>query len=285
MDQIPQPLKKNALPPEDLTLDSPGTSCWFLTPEDCPLLAAHGLARVGIDNSAAGYQRVRLRPAGSFILETSEGEGRVLLEGKWQKTTEGEVVMAPPRVLNAFQTAPGQHWKIAYVRYDEPPGVKPLIDAGSPLRQAGHIRLGIALAGLRDEWDNERELSMVRHWLAIIDAIARRLARPWRMDQRLWQLWQDVDAEIGADWPLQRLATHAGLSTEHLRRTCLKSLGRSPIEHLTYLRVQRAQDILESGDDKIEVIARRVGYTSGHAFSRAFQRCVGLLPSEFRQPH
>ena len=31
--------------------------------------------------------------------------------------------------------------------------------------------------------------------------------------------------------------------------------------------------------------ARRVGYTSGHAFSRAFQRCVGLLPSEFRQPH
>ncbi|RYD36666.1 MAG: AraC family transcriptional regulator [Verrucomicrobiaceae bacterium] len=280
-----QPSKKSGGPQQDRTFDSPGTQCWYLTAEDCPLMVSHGLARVGIDDTAAGYRRVRLRPAGSFILETSEGEGRVFLEGKWQKTTQGEVVLAPPRVLNAFRTAEGQHWKIAYVRYNEPAGVKPLVDSGSPLRQAGHIRLGLALAGLRDEWDNEREPTMLRHWLAIIDAIARRLARPWRMDQRLWQLWNDVEAAIDADWPLHRLASHAGLSAEHLRRTCLAALGRSPIEHLTYLRVQRAQDLLESGDDKIEVIARKVGYTSGHAFSRAFQRCVGLLPSEFRQPH
>ncbi|MDB6072177.1 MAG: chbR, partial [Verrucomicrobiales bacterium] len=142
----------HGIPQQDVTLDGPGTRCWFLTPDVCPLLAAHGLARVGIDDSDAGYQRVRLRPAGSFILESSEGQGRILLEGRWQNTVEGGVVMAPPRALNAFHTPEGHRWKIAYARYDEPPGVHPLIDAGSPLRLSGHTQLTRALSGLRDEW-------------------------------------------------------------------------------------------------------------------------------------
>ncbi len=91
------------------------------------------------------------------MLETLAGEGRILLEGRWQKTTVGDVALAPPRVLNAFFTPAGRRWKVAYARYDEPPTARPLIDSGSPLRISGHLRLGRAIEGLRDEWDHERE--------------------------------------------------------------------------------------------------------------------------------
>src|SRR6187401_3641961 len=111
-------MESERLPDRDVTFDSAGTKCWNVTPADCPFLQAYRIARVGIDDSRAGYKRVRIRPSGSFIMETSVGEGRILLEGKWQKLGTGDVAMAPPRVLNAFYTPRGRHWVTAFVRYD-----------------------------------------------------------------------------------------------------------------------------------------------------------------------
>ncbi len=275
-------MEKRPIPTSDLNSDSPGTVCWNLTPEVCPLLTVHHMARVGVDDSAGGFERVRTRPGGSFIMETESGEGRILLEGKWQKLTRGDVALAPPRVLNAFYTPPGRRWKLAFVRYEEPPGVHPLVDSGSPLRLAGQFSLALAVEGLRQEWEHARDTAIVRHWLALIDVLARRLALPWRGDDRLAGLWDSVKSDLARDWTLPLLAKSCGLSTEHLRRLCLKSLGRSPMEHLTYIRVQRAQELLETTRDKLNSIAHEVGYATGHAFSRAFFRCVGKHPSECR---
>lgn len=270
------------VPNADTSLDGPETDAWRLGTEECPLLGAHGIAHVGLADTGHGYERVRLKPTGSFVLETLGGEGRILLEGRWQKTKVGDVALAPPRVLNAFFTPAGRRWKVAYARYDEAPMAHPLINSGSPLRIAGHLRLGRAIEGLRDEWQHERESATLRHWVALIDTISRRLASPWKTDDRLAQLWHLVQRDLAAPWTLEALALRSGFSAEHLRRICLKTLGRSPIEHLSYMRIHRAQEMLERGSEKIETIARAVGYASGHAFSRAFQRCVGSPPSDFR---
>jgi AraC-like DNA-binding protein len=39
---------------------------------------------------------------------------------------------------------------------------------------------------------------------------------------------------------------------------------------------------LRDGDDALEAIARSVGYTSVHAFSRAFSRARGEPPGRYR---
>ena len=62
-----------------------------------------------------------------------------------------------------------------------------------------------------------------------------------------------------------------------------RELGRTPMEHVTYMRMQRAQDLLEDCDDKLEVIAPQVGYHSAVVFSRSFVRCVGMTPSQYRE--
>ena len=72
------------------------------------------------------------------------------------------------------------------------------------------------------------------------------------------------------------------MSAEHLRRLCVRELGRTPMEHVTYIRMQRAKELLEAGDAKLEAIAPEVGYHSATVFSRAFARCIGMNPSEYR---
>lgn len=268
---------------KETTIDGARTRRWSLDAKQCPELKAVQISWLGIEQVYAPYRRVRLAPSGSYFLATIEGEGRVWLEGRWQWVRAGSLCLAPPRVLNAFHAAPGRRWKIAWVRYEEARGTKPVVGAGSPLRLAqGGAELARALGGLREEWEGERGAELLHHWIGLVHGIARRRARPWRSVSRVGELWSKVAQTLATPWKLASLAAAGGVSAEHLRRLCRQELGRTPMEHVTYMRVQRAQELLVSTEDKLEVIAPLVGYRSAEVFSRAFVRCTGLTPSAYR---
>lgn len=268
----------------ETTIDGPRTRRWFIEAEDCAELVACRIARLGFDEARAPYRRVRLRPGGSFFLDCIGGQGRIQLDGRWQRLSAGAVCMAPPRVLNAFHAVGAEPWSFAWVRYDEPPWVNPMVGAGSPVRSAsGAGEIARIVIGLRAEWEGGRDPQLIHHWVSLLHATARRLAKPWRNNDRLAALWTEVAADLAADWTLASLARRVHVSPEHLRRLCLRELGRSPMQHLTALRIQRAQTLLEKTTDKLEAIAPEVGYDSALVFSRAFKRWVGLSPSEYRQ--
>jgi AraC-like DNA-binding protein len=62
-------------------------------------------------------------------------------------------------------------------------------------------------------------------------------------------------------------------------------LGRSPIRYLTEWRMHLAEDLLAAAELTVYDIARRVGYGSEEAFSRAFKRERGQSPSHWRAAH
>lgn len=68
---------------------------------------------------------------------------------------------------------------------------------------------------------------------------------------------------------------------EQFRRVCLRELGRSPMQHLTSLRIERAQQLLDTTHDKIEAVAEQVGFENAPVFSRAFKRWVGQIPKRY----
>ena len=244
----------------------------------------HRIVWLGLDTVYAPYSRVRLAPSGSFFLACLEGEGRIWLEGRWERVTAGSICLAPPRVLNAFHAVPRRRWTFAWVRYEEPPGIRPLVGAGSPLRlRQGADEFARAISGLRAEWESAQDAALVHHWVSLIHGAALRLARPWRGSSRIAALWEKVERNLATDWKLSTLASECSLSAEHLRRVCRRELGRTPMEHVMYMRIQRAQDLLETTDDKLDVIAPQVGYRSASVFSRAFVRCVGLTPTHDRE--
>lgn len=270
---------------QETTIDGPRTRIWLINASEFAELRLQRIARLGIHVAHAPYQRVRLRPSGSFILACLEGEGRVLLEGRWQRVVAGQVCLAPPRVLNALHAVPGKRWVYAWVRYEEPPFVKPVVGAESPLRlRSGTEQLGQAISGLRTEWErgDQRSAALCHHYVCLIQGLVRRFTSPWQTSSRLALFWEKVAGTLAQDWTLQSLAGHCHMSPEHLRRLCQRELGRSPMDHLAYMRIQRAKELLEGTDDKVDQIAHEVGFRSGTVFSRSFIRYVGMSPAQYR---
>ncbi len=83
-------------------------------------------------------------------------------------------------------------------------------------------------------------------------------------------------------WNLVTLADEANVSVSLLDERFREVLGLAPIRYLTGWRMHLAQDLLRSTDHGVATIARRVGYESEEAFSRAFKREHGVAPSAWR---
>jgi AraC-like DNA-binding protein len=83
-------------------------------------------------------------------------------------------------------------------------------------------------------------------------------------------------------WNLLALAREARVSVSLLAERFREVLGLAPIRYLTDWRMHVAKDLLRSSDLGVAGVARRVGYDSEEAFSRAFKRETGLAPSAWR---
>ena len=166
----------------------------------------------------------------------------------------------------------------------EPEHVRPIVSAASPVRvKCDADGLWRIIAGLRAEWEGGRDSRLVHHWIEIAHGEAKRLAQPWHIEDRLWAVWSEVTRDLAADWTLGRLARLYRTSAEQFRRVCLRDLGRSPMQHLTSLRIEEACRLLAATGDKVETIARQVGFDEASVFSRVFKRWVGRSPKAYRE--
>jgi AraC-like DNA-binding protein len=274
-----------SLPPLTEThIDGPRSRLRVVTAADCPALRAHHLAHAGIVTAQVPFARVRTEPDGSFLLACFAGEGRILLDGRWQRCTAGMICLAPPRALDAFHAVSGKPWHFAYLRYHEMSGQRPLVTAASPVRVRGDAEaFRLATEGLLREVQGANDARLVHHWVELLHGLAVRVAQPWQVNPRLWAVWEQAGQNLAANWDVTKLAKLAHYSGEHLRRLCLRELGRTPMQQLTYMRLQHAAELLGSTTDKLETIAAGVGYSGAFAFSKVFKKWFGVSPSEFRE--
>jgi AraC-like DNA-binding protein len=96
-----------------------------------------------------------------------------------------------------------------------------------------------------------------------------------------------IHGSAGSKWSVDSLAREAHVSPSLLDERFRDVLGLAPIRYLTEWRMHMAEDLLRSSDLSLGVVARRVGYESEEAFSRAFKRQHAQAPSVWRvqRPH
>lgn len=85
---------------------------------------------------------------------------------------------------------------------------------------------------------------------------------------------QDAPAR---DWRVDDLATIAGMSRTRFMTLFPRVVGATPMAYLAGWRMVLARRELERGG-QVKLVARRIGYGSAAAFSRAYQRAFGEPP-------
>ncbi len=257
---------------------------WLRDQPVCELLAQYDILHAGVMHAQFPFEVSRADQSGTFMLGCFAGEGRVLADGRWITIKAGQACLLPPFVANSLKCVKGKKWEFCWVRYIESRESVPIVSEVSPVSgsyQAEPLR--IAIRGLIAESSGQAVASSQHHWVQLIHHYVLRFAQPHHLDERLWKLWKAVEQDLAYGWSLTDLAERAFLSKEHLRRLCKKQLGRSSVQHLTFLRMQRASELLATTEDKIDTIAYQIGYASGAHFSNAFIKWVGVRPSEYRE--
>jgi len=82
---------------------------------------------------------------------------------------------------------------------------------------------------------------------------------------------------------LEEVAKVACLSPNHLLRTYPQIYGRTPHQHISVFRIQKAKQLLADLDHNMTDITFELGFQNPVSFSRMFKQHVGLSPREYRK--
>ncbi|WP_223110767.1 helix-turn-helix domain-containing protein [Paenibacillus sinensis] len=79
----------------------------------------------------------------------------------------------------------------------------------------------------------------------------------------------------------EKLAEAAGLSPRHFTELFKQSYGKSPLEYITRVRLEKAKKLMLSSGRRLKDIAHEVGYEDEFYFSRVFKKEYGFSPSHY----
>lgn len=259
------------------------TRTWLKDSPICTLLQKYQIEHLGVMFARSPYKIVRPHQSGAFFLVTIRGKGRALVNGEWHVCTPGEALILPAYNTNALVCYEDEEWDFCWVRYRHEDGQTPLIHATSALVadfpfQSFHS----AIEGLMLESQSPNREAITQQWVQLVHIYISEFLKSHQLDDRLWKLWFHIEKQLDLEWNLDSMSKVANLSAEHLRRLCKSQYGRSPVQQLRWLRMQRAAELLLSTDYKIEAIAYDLGYKNPIVFSSAFKKHYGVQPSLYR---
>ncbi|MCU7728607.1 helix-turn-helix domain-containing protein [Actinoplanes sp. KI2] len=204
----------------------------------------------------------------------------------------GAFVLAAAGVLDGLRAT--THWAhtgelaARYPRVHVDPDVL-YVDNGKVLASAGKAAaIDLCLHLIRRD-----------HGSTVANAVARRLVVPphraggqaqfvttpvpARDDHPLGGLLPWVMERLDHPLTVEDLARQANMSSRNLARLFRSATGTTPLQWLSTQRVRRAQELLESSDQSIDVIAEAAGLGTATTLRRHFHRTVGVAPDTYRR--
>lgn len=204
----------------------------------------------------------------------------------------GAFVLAAAGILDGRRAT--THWMHAallasrHPRVDVDPGVL-YIDDGDVLTAAGKA------AGM----DLCLHIVRLDHGTAVANALARVLVVPPHRpggqaqfipapvtagrDHELSDLLPWAIARLDRPLTVEDLARRANMSSRNLARHFHAVTGTTPLHWLHTQRIHRAQELLETTDDSVELIAARTGMGTATTLRRHFNRAIGVPPDAYRR--
>jgi transcriptional regulator GlxA family with amidase domain len=204
----------------------------------------------------------------------------------------GAILLAETGLLDGMRIT--THWAVADMLQQRFPEVSVEIDAlhvrDGRVRTAAGVTAGLDLALALVEEDLGREIA--KKVASQLVMFFKRPGGQLQFSRRgeanpagrsvLQEIQRWVIANPAADAGMAALAARAGLSTRHFVRLFQQELGVTPAAWVEAVRIDAARQLLESGE-RPKQAAGACGFGDVDTFRRAFQRRVGVTPTEYRR--
>lgn len=93
------------------------------------------------------------------------------------------------------------------------------------------------------------------------------------------QVW--MLQHLREDLTVESLAERIGMSSRHFTRVCLRETGMNPGQFVDRMRVEAAQQIIDSSSRGLKEVADSCGFRSADTMRRTFLRVLGITAAEY----
>ena len=209
-----------------------------------------------------------------------KGQGITELDGAQHSFGEGTVLLYPPGVLHAKMSDSGfEDIFIHFSGCDFIPKIYTLED------DCDHKLLQLLNVLYSTYFDNNYPSVCDSLFDALMGLLMPILDSP-RENYYVQQLRSTIIQEFSnPDFRIHMAMSDIPINIDYLRRQFKKTVGLTPQEYLTQLRMESAKHLLaDARGSNLEIsdVSYRVGYYDPLYFSRAFRKYTGVAPSKWK---
>lgn len=148
--------------------------------------------------------------------------------------------------------------------------------------------MDMALAIVEEDWGQPAALAVAQALVMFLkrpggqSQFSAHLAAQFSEDDKLkeLQLWMLDHLEL--DLSVPRLAARAAMSERNFARRFTSTVGMTPAQYVSKIRLESARRKLEENDLQISQVARRCGFGTDETMRRTFVAELGVSPSDYR---
>jgi AraC-like DNA-binding protein len=261
-----------------------------------PLLGDLLVTRIGFEAHSAGHYIPR--PEGSLdhiLIHCVSGSGWLEMGGKRWKAGADTVLCIPAGTAHSYGADAAEPWSIywLHVTGSRAPDYFHFVGEGieGPLVHVPHMPE--LLEAFEATWaamkavhtpENLVQASMraIFYFGLLRHFVRSRDPRGQASEKAIRQSIAFMNKNLGASTSLAELARSVGMSVRGYTEFFRKTTNCSPKEYFNRLKVQKACELLRTGERKVREIALELGFEDPYYFSRIFKRVAGMSPEKFR---
>lgn len=235
----------------------------------------------------------------SFLIKyTLTGKGQMEYGGKTWEIPPGTLYWVDCKKWNSYRTAPDAGaWNVLWVHFFGG-NARMYYDTwlqynhGDPVLQMrngatiAHILQG--LLALDNSGDRQLEIdlqaaNLLTQLLSECTLAAMQSSRHASAPAIIQEVQRYLQANFQQQNSLEELGARFNLNPFYLQKLFKRTIGQSPNEYCTYLRISHAKNLLRTSQLSIGDIAYQVGVQNLGYFTRLFKKHEGMTPQEYRK--
>lgn len=248
----------------------------------------------------------------SEIIYMLSGEVNIVCNNKKTVLREGDLCYIYPLQLHEFSKASEEKARYAVIKFDIhtiniPKAYVPRmydyfvrrtreddLCITVPAERLNGSGVGELARRTVDEYAEKREfysLAVQADIFSILIELARRCDKKISVekdsrtetDLSFYHILEYIDTHSAEPLEVAALAEMCHMSYSHFARLFRENYGRSCKEYITYIRLNKAQDLLYHTDYDLNYIAQETGFFDCSHFIRTYKKWKGVTPKQERQ--